>query len=109
MEKNIRTRFAPSKTYREENFPVASMLIQKHLRPHVHTFYLFAREADDIADHIEISSEEKIKRLEVFDAVLSGKINDPFAAPRAYAHLQSTRKTGVGVEHARNLLEEYQI
>ena len=34
----------------DENFPVGSVLIRPALRPHVHAFYDFARNADDIAD-----------------------------------------------------------
>ena len=34
----------------DENFPVGSLLIAPRLRPHVHAFYAFARNADDIAD-----------------------------------------------------------
>ena len=34
-----------------ENFPVGSLLIRRELRPHVHAFYRFARNADDIADN----------------------------------------------------------
>jgi squalene synthase HpnC len=33
-----------------ENFPVASMLLPKQMRPHVAAVYAFARRADDIAD-----------------------------------------------------------
>ena len=33
-----------------ENFPVASMLLPKSMRPHVAAVYAFARRADDIAD-----------------------------------------------------------
>ena len=33
-----------------ENFPVASMLLPKAMRPHVAAVYAFARVADDIAD-----------------------------------------------------------
>src|SRR5436189_4421402 len=33
-----------------ENFPVASMLLPKAMRPHVAAVYAFARRADDIAD-----------------------------------------------------------
>lgn len=33
-----------------ENFPVASRLLPRHLRPHVAAIYAFARTADDIAD-----------------------------------------------------------
>ena len=35
----------------DENFPVGSFLIRRDLRPHVHAFYRFARNADDIADN----------------------------------------------------------
>ena len=34
----------------DENFPVGSLLIRRDLRAHVHAFYAFARNADDIAD-----------------------------------------------------------
>ncbi len=34
----------------DENFPVGSLLIRGDLRRHVHAFYAFARNADDIAD-----------------------------------------------------------
>ena len=47
----------------DENFPVGSFLLPKPLRPHVATFYAFARAIDDIADNPELSSEEKISRL----------------------------------------------
>jgi squalene synthase HpnC len=33
-----------------ENFPVASLLLEKRLRPHVSALYAFARTADDFAD-----------------------------------------------------------
>jgi len=36
----------------DENFPVGSLLIRRDLRAHVHAFYAFARNADDIADAI---------------------------------------------------------
>ncbi len=34
----------------DENFPVGSLLIRRDLRAHVHAFYGFARNADDIAE-----------------------------------------------------------
>ena len=109
MEKDSFTRIFPSKNHNEENFPVASMLIKKDLRPHIHTFYRCVREADDIADHTEMSSQEKIRRLKIFDDVLAEKNHDPLAAPKAYAHLQSVKKTGVQTEHARNLLQAFML
>ena len=44
-----------SKTERDENFPVASLLIAPHLRAPILSFYRFARAADDIADQPTLS------------------------------------------------------
>ena len=40
-----------------ENFPVASLLLPKRLRPHVANIYAFARTADDFADEKEFSGK----------------------------------------------------
>ena len=45
----------------DENFPVGSWLIRRDLRPHVHAFYRFAREADDIADNSALDAAEKLR------------------------------------------------
>ena len=42
----------------DENFPVGSLLIRRDLRAHVHAFYAFARNADDIADSPNLAAEE---------------------------------------------------
>ena len=42
-----------------ENFPVASMLLPKAMRPHVAAVYAFARRADDIADEGHASGAER--------------------------------------------------
>ena len=42
-----------------ENFPVASLLLPRRLRPHVAAVYAFARAADDFADEGERSVEER--------------------------------------------------
>ena len=53
-----------------ENFPVGSFLIPKRLRPDVHVYYRFARLADDIADHPELSKDTKVERLNAMEAAL---------------------------------------
>ena len=40
------------KTHREENFPVASLLIRASHRPIILAFYYFVRAADDVADDL---------------------------------------------------------
>ncbi len=57
----------------DENFPVGSALIRARLRPHVHAFYAFARNADDIADSPVLAADEKIARLDVMEEVLIGR------------------------------------
>ena len=55
-----------------ENFPVGSWLISPKLRPHIHTFYNFARVIDDIADSSKLNSKQKIVRLNGFENAISG-------------------------------------
>ena len=54
-----------------ENFPVASILLPKHIRRAVEIIYNFAREADDIADEGDLSSEERLAKLEEFRTELN--------------------------------------
>ena len=56
----------------DENFPVGSWLIRKGLREHVHAYYAFARNADDISDSSSLSPEQKIARLNAMEEVLTG-------------------------------------
>ena len=57
----------------QENFPVGSRLLSREVRPHMHAYYAFARNADDIADSPDFSPEEKIARLDVMEEVLLGR------------------------------------
>jgi len=47
-------------------------LLPARLRPHVFTFYNFARAADDIADDPELSAQQKIYRLDRYERILLG-------------------------------------
>jgi squalene synthase HpnC len=58
------------KNQTNENFPVGSLLIRPDLRVHVHAFYRFARMADDIADNPALDPDDKIRRLDLMEAVL---------------------------------------
>ncbi len=97
---------APSgKGRADENFPVGSLLIRRGLRPHVHAFYGFARQADDIADHETLSAPEKIRRLDRMQAVLLG---DPAPdAPAATRLRASLAETGVTAQHSLDLLAAF--
>ena len=57
----------------DENFPVGSWLLPARLRPHVAKFYAFARAIDDIADNPALAPEDKIRRLDRFEAAIAGR------------------------------------
>ena len=54
-----------------ENFPVASILLPRHLRRPVEIIYHFARQADDFADEGDIPNEERLAKLDAFRAELN--------------------------------------
>jgi hydroxysqualene synthase len=90
----------------DENFPVGSLLIRAGLRRHVHAFYAFARNADDISDSATLAPEEKIARLDAMQAVLLGEAPDA-ASPSAARLRASLAETGVGSRHSLDLLRAF--
>lgn len=50
-----------------ENFPVASLLLPKHLRPAVALIYRMAREADDIADEGDADTQQRLQALQPYE------------------------------------------
>jgi squalene synthase HpnC len=86
----------------DENFPVGSVLIRRALRPHVHAYYAFARNADDIADSPVLPPDDKIARLDIMEAVLLGH-RDTGSASAATLR-KSLAQTGVTPTHATDLL-----
>jgi phytoene synthase len=55
-----------------ENFPVASFLLPRRMRPHVAAVYAFARAADDFADEGDVPQLERLVLLERWDQRLRG-------------------------------------
>ena len=86
----------------QENFPVGSVLVRPGLRPHVHAFYNFARNADDIADSAQLAPEDKLARLGVMESVLIGAA--AHGSPSATGLAKSLAETGVTNAHARDLM-----
>jgi hydroxysqualene synthase len=88
-----------------ENFPVGSWLIRRDLRVHVHAFYRFARNADDIADSPVLAAEDKLRRLDRMAAVLDGAPGDD--SPAAAAMRASLATTGVTAQHCHDVLHAF--
>ncbi|MGH7047113.1 MAG: squalene synthase HpnC [Stellaceae bacterium] len=89
----------------DENFPVGSWLIRPSLRTHVHAFYRFARNADDIADNPMLDAGEKLRRLDRMAAVLDGAAGED--APAAAAMRASLGATGTTAQHCHDVLRAF--
>lgn len=92
------------KTHREENFPVASLLIAPQHRGIILAFYRFVREADDIADHAQASVDEKLHLLDRMRRSLLGEIDEVESGIRLRAQLA---ERGITHRHALDLLEAF--
>jgi squalene synthase HpnC len=100
------TEARSGKSHRDENFPVASRLVHPRHRGPILAFYRFVRAADDIADHRELSPDEKLVMLDALDAALTGRgPPDPEAEPlkAALAERNLTPK------HALDLLDAFRM
>jgi squalene synthase HpnC len=53
-----------------ENFPVASVLLPRRLRPAVEAIYAFARSADDLADEGDAAPAERLAALAAYEQAL---------------------------------------
>lgn len=99
---------APSgKGAADENFPVGSFLLPKRLRPHVATFYAFARAIDDIADDAALAPAEKIRRLKAFDAALKGEPGYGPEFAKAHALRESMKAANVPTVHGSDLVAAF--
>ena len=91
-----------------ENFPVGSFLLPARLRPHVATFYAFARAIDDIADNPALAPADKITRLDGFAAALTGAAAEP-GYEKAARLRASLAATGVTAQHGLDLIAAFKL
>jgi squalene synthase HpnC len=93
------------KGHKDENFPVASILIARRHRPAVMAFYRVARLADDIADHSTASAQDKDARLGAIRSSLIGVSDDV----REAVTLRETQKAlTISPDHILDLLRAFQ-
>ncbi|MEL7488328.1 MAG: squalene synthase HpnC [Pseudomonadota bacterium] len=92
---------------KDENFPVGSFLLPKRLRPHVATFYAFARAIDDIADNGALPLGERKQRLLDFDDALNGDHADDAGFAKAHALRASMIETSVPTIHGSDLIAAF--
>ena len=90
----------------DENFPVGSWFIPRDLRPHVASYYAFARAIDDIADNPALPAADKIARLDGFAAALKGENTEPVYA-KAHALRATLAATGISARHGLDLISAF--
>ena len=74
-----------------ENFPVASMLLPKAMRPHIAAIFAFARRADDMADEGTAPAAERRAALDSWRMRLHSAVNETASAvPRTVGLPQAT-------------------
>ncbi|MDX8395801.1 MAG: squalene synthase HpnC [Mariprofundaceae bacterium] len=64
-----------------ENFPTASKLISKKLRPAVAAIYAFARAADDMADEGNAPADKRLKQLDAWESLLDRCVKEELDHP----------------------------
>ena len=92
------------KGHKDENFPVASVLIAPRFRAPVMAFYNFVRFADDIADHETATPDEKLRLLEDMRATLTGTSD---ASPEGVRLRAICAERGLTLQHGLDLLEAF--
>jgi squalene synthase HpnC len=90
-----------------ENFPVGSWLLPRALRPHIITFYNFARAADNIADTASIDPDEKNRQLDQFIEGIT-KTNPEYTLPQKSLQMaKSLKETNVSKKYCLDLLTAF--
>jgi hydroxysqualene synthase len=95
---------ASGKTHRDENFPVASMLIAPPFRAPILAFYNFVRAADDISDHESLTPQEKLALLDRLEAALLQRGPDEEPARLLREELE---RRSLSPQHACDLLTAF--
>jgi squalene synthase HpnC len=91
-----------------ENFPVASVLLPRRLRPAVAAIYWFARSADDFADEGDLRPAERLARLETYREALRGIASGRPAADARFERLASAIRThGLPIQAFHDLLDAF--
>ncbi len=97
--------FASGKDHRQENFPVASVLLKREHRAPVMAFYRFARAADDVADNAVASAADRLAVLADMRSSLAGA-SDTNVEARALRDMLDAH--GLSPRHGFDLLTAFE-
>jgi phytoene synthase len=92
-----------------ENFPVASRLLPRRIRPHVAAIYAFARAADDYADEARYEGEDRIALLDDWQARLRACAGDRSENPVFVALGHTITKHSLPLRPFEDLLAAFRM
>lgn len=91
-----------------ENFPVASLIVPRRLRPAVLAVYRFARAADDIADEGDAAAATRLANLARFERSLDAIANGERSHDEPFTALaKAVREHALPIEPLRDLLSAF--
>jgi len=91
-----------------ENFPVASLLLPRHLRDPVAAIYTFARIADDVADEGQATASGRLEVLDAMSIALRQTgTGQPPDEPMYYALADTIQRHQLPVDLFENLLSAF--
>jgi squalene synthase HpnC len=99
------TDLASGKGHRDENFPVASVILKPAYRAPIMAFYRFARLADDIADNAATDPGTKLGLLAEMREGIEGTAD---TNAEAAALRRISRERGLDMQHGRDLLTAFE-
>ncbi len=73
-----------------ENFPVASVLLPRHLRKPIAAIYAFARQADDVADEGHANIQTRLNALNHYNEMLENLLTGPQPDDAVFIALKDT-------------------
>ena len=92
-----------------ENFPTASLLIRRDLRPAVAAIYAFARAADDMADEGDDAPDKRLKQLDAWEVLLERCEKENVDHPVFMALGDAIRKYKLPVSCLHDLLTAFRM
>jgi squalene synthase HpnC len=92
-----------------ENFPTASRLIHRKLRPAVAAIYAFARAADDMADEGDAPASKRLKQIDAWESLLERCVDEDVEHPVFLALGDAVQKFNLPVESLHDLLIAFRM
>ncbi len=90
-----------------ENFPVASLFLPEEKRPYIQAIYAFSRTADDFADELDRSPQERLDALHTWEQQLQDCYDGHASHPVFIALKETVTNLGIPIDPLKDLLTAF--